>query len=174
MEESDASINVSEETAVSIFRVRIKNVTPCSLRNYLPVSMYRPILKHFKERKRKEFFPEVVVGTVDITLKKFPRENHNAQYLSKKLVSRICFEMCELRQTRHAGWQSHLLCIISTACTAARPALFLWSRVPRPRAPTCATSVTTISCSVNTVHYWFTGQPGRCTSSRSRRQPDTI
>jgi hypothetical protein len=34
MKESDASINVSEETAVSILRVRIKNVTPCSLPNY--------------------------------------------------------------------------------------------------------------------------------------------
>jgi hypothetical protein len=34
MEESDASNNVSEETAVSIFRVRIKNVTLCSLPNY--------------------------------------------------------------------------------------------------------------------------------------------
>jgi hypothetical protein len=34
MEEFDASINVSEETAVSIFRDRIKNVTPCSLPNY--------------------------------------------------------------------------------------------------------------------------------------------
>jgi hypothetical protein len=33
--------------------------------------MYRPRLKYFKERKRNEFFPEVV-GTVDITLKKIP------------------------------------------------------------------------------------------------------
>jgi hypothetical protein len=121
MEESDASINVSEETAVSIFRVKIKNMTPCSIPNYLtripedsdlcknkklklpvsvhplrysgslkslfrrqfeflPVSIFRPILKYFKERKRNEFFPEVVVGTVDITLKKFPRSNHNTQY----------------------------------------------------------------------------------------------
>jgi hypothetical protein len=100
MKVSDDSINVSEETAVSIFRVRIKNVTPCSLPNYLPSTclsqyagpIYRPILKHFKERKRNGFFPEVVVGTVDITLKKFPQENHNAQYLTKNLVSRICFE----------------------------------------------------------------------------------
>jgi hypothetical protein len=30
--------------------------------------MYRPRLKYFKERKPNEFFPEVVVGTVDITL----------------------------------------------------------------------------------------------------------
>jgi hypothetical protein len=34
MEKSDASINVSKETAVSMFRVRIENVTPCSLPNY--------------------------------------------------------------------------------------------------------------------------------------------
>jgi hypothetical protein len=34
MEKSDVSINVSEETAVSIFRIRIKNVTLCSLTNY--------------------------------------------------------------------------------------------------------------------------------------------
>jgi hypothetical protein len=33
MEESDAAINISEKTAVSIFRVRIKNVTPCILPN---------------------------------------------------------------------------------------------------------------------------------------------
>jgi hypothetical protein len=33
MEESVASINISEKTAVSIFRVRIKNVTPCILPN---------------------------------------------------------------------------------------------------------------------------------------------
>jgi hypothetical protein len=32
MEKSDASINVSEETAV--FRIRIENVTLCSLPNY--------------------------------------------------------------------------------------------------------------------------------------------
>jgi hypothetical protein len=31
--------------------------------------MYRPRLKYFKERKRNEFFPEVIVGTVDITVK---------------------------------------------------------------------------------------------------------
>jgi hypothetical protein len=34
MKESDASINVSKETAVSIFRVRKENVTLCSLPNY--------------------------------------------------------------------------------------------------------------------------------------------
>jgi hypothetical protein len=34
MEESDTSLNVSEEIAVSIFIVRIMNVTPCSLPNY--------------------------------------------------------------------------------------------------------------------------------------------
>jgi hypothetical protein len=34
MEECDASIIVSEEIAVSIFRVRIKSVTPCSLPSY--------------------------------------------------------------------------------------------------------------------------------------------
>jgi hypothetical protein len=31
--------------------------------------MYRLRLKHFKERRRNEFFPEVAVGAVDITLK---------------------------------------------------------------------------------------------------------
>jgi hypothetical protein len=91
MEESDAYINISEKTAVSIFRVRIKNVTPCIYQMTrrenqrtvmfvkekwvkLPVSLHRlrysgsfssafrpqytsidrPLLKHFKERKRKE------------------------------------------------------------------------------------------------------------------------
>jgi hypothetical protein len=34
MKISDASINVSQETGVSIIRVGIKNVKPCSLRNY--------------------------------------------------------------------------------------------------------------------------------------------
>jgi hypothetical protein len=38
------------------------------------------ILKHFKGRKRNESFREVVVCTVDITLKKIPRSNHNTQY----------------------------------------------------------------------------------------------
>jgi hypothetical protein len=35
MEICDASINVSKKTGVSIFRVRIKNVKPCSFPNYL-------------------------------------------------------------------------------------------------------------------------------------------
>jgi hypothetical protein len=30
--------------------------------------MHRSSLKHFKDTKRKEFFPEIVVGTVDIIL----------------------------------------------------------------------------------------------------------
>jgi hypothetical protein len=34
MEISDASINASKEIGVSIFRVRINNVKPCSLLNY--------------------------------------------------------------------------------------------------------------------------------------------
>jgi hypothetical protein len=38
------------------------------------------LLKHFKEGKRNELFPEIVVGTVDITLKRFPRVNYNTQY----------------------------------------------------------------------------------------------
>jgi hypothetical protein len=34
MRESDASINVWKETTPSVFRVRVENVTPCSLPNY--------------------------------------------------------------------------------------------------------------------------------------------
>jgi hypothetical protein len=30
--------------------------------------MYRPRLKHFKERNRNDFFPDIVVAIVDITI----------------------------------------------------------------------------------------------------------
>jgi hypothetical protein len=34
--------------------------------------VHRSRIKHFKERKRKEFFPELIVGTVDITVESSP------------------------------------------------------------------------------------------------------
>jgi hypothetical protein len=55
--------------------------------------MYRPTLKYFTERKRNKFFPEVAIGTVDITLKTSkgliitPNVN-----MRKKRVSKTCFE----------------------------------------------------------------------------------
>jgi hypothetical protein len=50
MEISVASIDVSKETGVSIIRVRIKNVEPCSSRNY---SRGMPEENNFCEKKGK-------------------------------------------------------------------------------------------------------------------------
>jgi hypothetical protein len=53
--------------------------------------MYRPRLKHFKERKRNDFFPELVVGTLNITLK----SSHGLMItpnIKKKTVPTQCCE----------------------------------------------------------------------------------